>query len=57
MTIPVITNLEAIPDKTVTVGESVIIECKAEGFPTPEYQWSKNSAMVSEWINLIIVKT
>ncbi|KAJ0176035.1 hypothetical protein K1T71_008209 [Dendrolimus kikuchii] len=45
LTIPVITNLEAIPDKIVRVGENIIVECKADGAPEPEYKFSKNSAM------------
>lgn len=42
---PMITNLEAIPNRYVTVGQKLIVQCSAEGQPKPEYQWIKNSAM------------
>ncbi|CAB3255827.1 unnamed protein product [Arctia plantaginis] len=41
MTPPVIQKLLASPEDTVIEGESLIIECIAEGFPIPKYNWRK----------------
>lgn len=41
MTKPVIEHLTASPENSVIAGYSLIIECAAEGIPTPNYTWQK----------------
>ncbi|XP_075977012.1 fasciclin-2-like isoform X2 [Anticarsia gemmatalis] len=43
MTIPVISSFTASPESTVIVGESLFIECSAEGLPDPEFIFEKIS--------------
>lgn len=44
---PSIDGLIATPETTVIVGESLTIECIANGMPHPEYEWRKVLTVVS----------
>lgn len=44
---PTIDGLIATPEATVIVGESLTVECVANGIPHPEYKWRKILEVVS----------
>ena len=35
--------MHPVPEQSVTEGESWTINCEAEGFPYPHYQWYKEN--------------
>lgn len=47
---PIIEEIRVTPKTSVVVGTTVIIECIADGFPHPEYIWTKTSEKVYLWI-------
>lgn len=33
--------MDAIPDQTVVLGDALVIECEADGYPLPTFTWKK----------------
>lgn len=53
MTTPVITQLSASPEAVLASGESLMIQCMAEGLPEPKVEWKKMPEDVSETLNFM----
>ncbi|XP_030037290.2 fasciclin-2 isoform X1 [Manduca sexta] len=61
LTVPVIKNINAMPEATVGEGESLTLECIVEPMPEPEYIWRKiennnenSSQTLNETTNIIV---